>query len=140
MALDPLHAMQFRPDLEPEVRCRSPAQRCSPSDRECPLDTAGDRCLWHAGGMAGENVDVRTWRRRLQVDCWVRPVRGDACLVGKPRRRRGSWLPLGHGSFEASFRSVRSVLCSPGYVGLPFAHVAVGGRIGGRCQLFVPGR
>jgi hypothetical protein len=27
------------------------------SDRDCPLGTAGDRCLWHAGGTAGEHDD-----------------------------------------------------------------------------------
>ena len=34
-----------------------PGQRPSLSDRDCPLRTAGDRCLWHAGGTAGENND-----------------------------------------------------------------------------------
>ena len=42
-----------------------PAQPPSPSDRECPLDTARDRCLWHAGGTAAENDDAATWRRQL---------------------------------------------------------------------------
>jgi len=37
-----------------------PAQRPFPSDREYPLHTAGDRCLWHAGGTAGENNDAPT--------------------------------------------------------------------------------
>jgi hypothetical protein len=31
-----------------------PAHRPLQSDRDYPLDTAGDRCLWHAGGTAGE--------------------------------------------------------------------------------------
>jgi hypothetical protein len=43
-----------------------PAQSPSPSDRDCPLRTAGDRCLWHAGGTASENNDARTRRRRLR--------------------------------------------------------------------------
>jgi hypothetical protein len=60
-----------------------PAQRSSSSDRECPLDTAGDRCLWHVGGTAGENDGARTWPLRLQLDCSVRPVLGDHRLVGK---------------------------------------------------------
>ena len=49
----------------PRSEAVRPAQRPSPSDRDCPLDTARDRCLWHAGGTAGENDDARTWRRRL---------------------------------------------------------------------------
>ena len=55
--------------------------------RWCPLLVARG---WHDG----ENYDARTWRRRLRLDCWVRPVLGDHCLVGKPRRRRGSWGDL----------------------------------------------
>jgi hypothetical protein len=86
--------MQFRPPPPPQVSAVRPAKRSSPSDRDCPLDTAGDRCLWHVGGTAGENDDALTWRRRLQLDFSVRPVRGDDCLVGKPRRRRGSRASL----------------------------------------------
>jgi hypothetical protein len=33
------------------------AQRPPRSDRDCLLDTARDRCLWHVGGTAGENDD-----------------------------------------------------------------------------------
>jgi hypothetical protein len=100
--------MQFRPPPPPQVREPEPSATVVSSDRGCPLDTAGDRCLWHAGGTAGENDEGRTWPRRPRLDCWVRPVRGDHCLVGKPRRRRGSSFPLGHESFEhCSWR------CSP---------------------------
>src|SRR5829696_1053289 len=35
-----------------------PAQRPPSIDRDCPLDTARDRCLWHAGGTAGEDDDA----------------------------------------------------------------------------------
>jgi hypothetical protein len=52
---DPLHAMQFRPASISQVASRRPAQRPSLSDRGCPLLTARDRCLWHAGGTAGED-------------------------------------------------------------------------------------
>jgi hypothetical protein len=38
----------------------APAQWPASSDRDCPLDTAGDRYLWHVGGTADENDDVRT--------------------------------------------------------------------------------
>jgi hypothetical protein len=41
-----------------QVREGWPADRPCRSDRECPLHTAGDRCLWHAGGTAGENDDA----------------------------------------------------------------------------------
>jgi hypothetical protein len=87
---DPLHAMQFRAPPPPQVRDRRPAQRPASSDRDCPLDTACDRCLWHVGGTAGENDGARTWPLWLQLYCWVRPVLADHRLVGKPRRRRGS--------------------------------------------------
>jgi hypothetical protein len=50
-----LHAMQFRAAAVPQVRRGQPAQRSFLIDRECPLDTASDRCLWHAGGTAGES-------------------------------------------------------------------------------------
>jgi hypothetical protein len=56
--LDPLHAMQFRASQVAQVRHRGPAQRPSPSDRDCPLHTARDRCLWHVGGTAGEDDSV----------------------------------------------------------------------------------
>jgi hypothetical protein len=49
--------MQFRPSPPPEVRDVRPAQRSSPSDRDCPLDTARDRCLWHVGGTS--------WKRQF---------------------------------------------------------------------------
>jgi hypothetical protein len=81
--LTPLHAMQFRAPPPPQVRDRRPAQRPPSSDRDCPLDTAGDRCLWHAGGTAGENVDASTERLLLPLSQAVRPVLGDHRLVGK---------------------------------------------------------
>jgi hypothetical protein len=68
-----------------------PAQRSSRSDRGCPLDTARDRCLWHAGGTAGENDDAGTWRQQFQLGQWVRPVSGDYRLVGKGRRPAEAW-------------------------------------------------
>src|SRR5215217_2579079 len=36
----------------------------------------------------------RTWRRQLQLDCWVRPARGDHCIVGKLPWRHGSQASL----------------------------------------------
>jgi hypothetical protein len=60
--LDLLHAMQFRPPPPPQVRELALSPRSSSSDRECPLDTAGDRCLWHAGGTAGKDDDARARR------------------------------------------------------------------------------
>src|SRR4030095_13187340 len=49
-------------------------------DRYVPLVSAayGTRV-----GTAGANDNVFTWRRRLQLDFSVRPVRGDDCLNGK---------------------------------------------------------
>jgi hypothetical protein len=77
-----LHAMQFRAPPPPQVSGVRPAQPPSPSDRDYPLDTAGDRCLWHVGGTAGTNDDARAWRR-LRLGRRVRPGPGDRCLVGK---------------------------------------------------------
>ena len=91
---DPLHAMQFRATSPPQVTGVRPALQRSWSDRECPLDTADDRWLWHMGGTAGENDGARSLPLWLQLYWWVRPVLGDHRLVGKPRRRRGSRVPL----------------------------------------------
>jgi len=41
---DPLHAMQCRAVPAVQVRDARPAQRPASSDRDCPLDTARDRC------------------------------------------------------------------------------------------------
>ena len=85
--------MQFRPPLPLQARREWLAQRPSQSDRGCPLDTAGDRCLWHAGGTTGENDDAGTWRQQFPLGQWVRPVSGDYRLVGKGRRPAagGGW-------------------------------------------------
>jgi hypothetical protein len=42
-----------------------PAHRPPRSDRGCPLDTAGARCLWHVGGTAGEHEVPCPWKRWL---------------------------------------------------------------------------
>jgi hypothetical protein len=55
-----------------------------------PLDTAGDRCLWHAGGTADKNDDASAWRRRLQLGQTVRPVLGNHRLVAESPEARGS--------------------------------------------------
>jgi hypothetical protein len=73
--------MQFRPTSASQVTGLRPALRRSWSDRECPLHTAHDRCLWHVGGTAGKNDDARNGRRRLPARGRVRPVLGDHCLV-----------------------------------------------------------
>jgi hypothetical protein len=75
--------MQFPALSLPQVSGVHPAQQPSPSDRDCPLDTAGDRGLWHAGGTAGENEAARTDGNGSQLVCRVRPVIGRHCLVGK---------------------------------------------------------
>jgi hypothetical protein len=84
--LDPLHAMQFRAAEVVQVSGMCPESRPSRSDRDYPLDTDGDRCLWHVGGTAGTNDDARAWQRRLQRGRSVRPVSGDPCIVGKSRQ------------------------------------------------------
>jgi hypothetical protein len=86
---DLLHAMQFRPVPTAEVRAGRPADRPSPNDRGCPLDTARARSLWHAGGTAGEDDVAAPGGDGSHLSPSGRPVLGDGCLVGKPRRRRG---------------------------------------------------
>jgi hypothetical protein len=90
---DPLHAMQFRPAPPPQVNGPRPVQQSCLSDRDCPLHTARDRCLWHAGGTTGENDDAGTWRQQFLLGQWVRLVSGDYRLVGKGRRPAagGGW-------------------------------------------------
>jgi hypothetical protein len=68
------------------------AQRPPWIDRECPLGTARARCLWYAGGTAGENDDARTWRQQFQLDPRVRPVSGDYSVVGKAGGPRQAWV------------------------------------------------
>jgi hypothetical protein len=80
-----------------------PVQRRSRSDRECPLVTAGDRCLWHAGGTAGENDAARSWRRRLRArpggsPGW--PTRG-----GPPTTGVGRWRRIIRGAVPQRWRS-----------------------------------
>jgi hypothetical protein len=53
------------------VRPAYPAPR---SDRDCPLDTVHDRCLWHVGGTAGEDGDGSYLVATVAVDDRVRPV------------------------------------------------------------------
>jgi hypothetical protein len=60
--------MQFRPPPPPQVKEPEPSATVVSSDRDCPLDTARDRCLWHVGGTAGEHEDARTWQRRLPAE------------------------------------------------------------------------
>jgi hypothetical protein len=86
---DPLHAMQFRPAQVVQVSGMWPASRPSPIDRECPLHAAGDRCLWHVGGTAGENDDARSRRQRLRLAWRVRPVLVTVASWARARRARG---------------------------------------------------
>src|SRR5215207_1970817 len=58
LTLTPCMPCSFGVLPHPRSEPLSPAHRASRSDRECPLDTAGDRCLWHAGGTADENDDA----------------------------------------------------------------------------------
>ena len=88
---DPLHAMQFLASQEVQVRGGCPSYRPPRSDRDCPLDTAVDRCLWHASGTAGENGDAPTRWRRLPArpEGEAGPRRPVASLA-RARRARGS--------------------------------------------------
>jgi hypothetical protein len=68
--------MQFRPAPFPLVRGGRSAQRPSWSDRDCPLDTAGDRCL----GMRVARP-VRTM--------WLAPGGEGSPLAGRVRLTAG---------------------------------------------------
>jgi hypothetical protein len=59
--------MQFQPVLLSQVSDTRHSATVVPNDRDCPLDTARDRCLWLAGGTAGENDEARTWRYGSQL-------------------------------------------------------------------------
>jgi hypothetical protein len=84
MTPDPLHAMQFRAAQVVQVSGMWPASRLSRSDRECPLHTARDRCLWHVGG-----TPARTTISRLTATAPARP-QGEA----RPGDHRPRWQAL----------------------------------------------
>ena len=75
--------MQFRPPPPPQVKAVSAAHRPTTSDRGCPLDTAGDRCLWHAGGTAGQNDAFPAGGDGSQLDRRARPVLSDPSPRGQ---------------------------------------------------------
>jgi hypothetical protein len=76
--------MQFLGRWVAQVRSSQPAQRSCRIDRDCPLDTARARCLWHADGTAGENnAAPQPYGDGSQLDRRVRPVLGDHRPAGK---------------------------------------------------------
>jgi hypothetical protein len=74
---------------------RWPAHRCRDSDRGCPLGPELVRPMWQWVARSARTTMARTWRNGSQLGRRVRPARGHHCLVGKPRRQRGSQLPAG---------------------------------------------
>jgi hypothetical protein len=97
---DPLHAMRFRASPPLQVSGVRPAQRPSPSDRDCPLDTAGDRCLWHVGGRPARTTSSGPGGDGSQLVRRVRSVLGDHRFVGKSpggsRQPSGELEPASH--------------------------------------------
>jgi len=63
------HAVSAPPP--PQVRGGAPSPSASSCDRECPLGTAGDRCLWHVGGT------------RPVGTMWFAPVGEGSPLAGR---------------------------------------------------------
>ena len=59
------------PPPHPRSEAVRPAHRPPPCDRECPLVTAGDRCLWHVGGT------------RPVGTMWFAPVGEGSPLAGR---------------------------------------------------------
>jgi hypothetical protein len=104
---DPLHAMQFRLASIAQLRDERPGCPLSPSDRDRPLDTAGDRCLWHAGGTAGENDDACTWRRRFPGPGWRMRSPATTASLAEPRGSR----QVGHQA-SASRCSLELLYCA----------------------------
>ena len=119
--------MQCHAVLEIQVSGQCPAQRPSRSDHDRPLQTAGDRCLWHAGGTAGENGDAPHLAPAApSLARRVRPVLGDDCIVGKspegsrqighqalnlsrvfsPRSRKSAVMRLSRSDADSSYRLV----------------------------------
>jgi hypothetical protein len=84
----------------PQVRAPAPAHQSPSSDRDCPLDTAGDRCLWHAGGTAGENHDRSTGARPLTWAIGCAGRSGDPDIKPAPAPATTHDKPLDHGDHD----------------------------------------
>jgi hypothetical protein len=80
--------MQFRAAQVVQVSGMWPASRPSRCDRECPLHTARDRCLWHVGG-----TPARTTMSRLTATAPARP-QGEV----RPGDHRPRWQALIEGA------------------------------------------
>jgi hypothetical protein len=89
--------MQFRPPPLPQVRAPAPAHRSPSSDRDCPLRTARDRCLWHAGGTAGENDDRSNGARPVTWAIGCAGWSGDADIKPAPAPATTDDKPPDHG-------------------------------------------
>jgi hypothetical protein len=81
--MTPCMPCSFGPLRHPRSQAVRPAHRPSPSDRGCPLDTVGDRCLWHAGGTAGQNDAFPAGGDGSQFDRRARSVFGDPSPRGQ---------------------------------------------------------
>jgi hypothetical protein len=89
--LDPCMPCSFGPLPHPTSEVVHPAHRTPRSDRDCPLDTARARCLWHVGGTAHKETMLRRASDGSQFNRRVRPVLGEPLVVGdEPERARGS--------------------------------------------------
>jgi hypothetical protein len=75
----------------PRSAACAPVQPPSPSDRECPLHTARDRCLWHVGGAAGENDHLARGGNGSQLGQKVSPSSVTTASWARARRAPGSW-------------------------------------------------
>jgi hypothetical protein len=82
--------MQFRFVPLPQVRSRYSAQPSCGSDRGCPLNTARNRCLWHAGGTPTRTTMLVLAATAPSSPRSVRPIPGDHCMLARARRARGT--------------------------------------------------
>ena len=130
--------MQFRAPPPLQVSAVRPAHRPASSDRECPLDTARDRCLWHVGGTAGTNDDAQAWRATAPARPKGEAVLGNHRLAGKSpegsrqrmgvefhtsrTRRRLSALARPQGATQSGLR-FQSSLTMSGVKSVPFARM-----------------
>jgi len=103
------HAVSAPPP--PQVRGGAPSPSASSCDRECPLGTAGDRCLWHVGGT------------RPVGTMWLAPVGEGSPLAGRcgsPRVERVSLASCEAARQPVAGRiTVSRAACSAALGGLP---------------------
>jgi hypothetical protein len=102
----------------PRSEAVRPAHRPATCDRECPLVTAGDRCLWHAGGT------------RPVGTMWFAPVGEGSPLAGRVRLSAGD---------DGLVGKLRSGAASQWPAGITVGRAACSAALGGAHATTTPG-